>query len=253
MAPFDDVTAAALRTKHPARAATDTPPPIPTGNSECLCLQESDILAAIKTFVPGSAGGPDGLRPQHLKDMTGASAGDAGRRLLALLTEFANLCLTGRVPAAVQPVFCGASLCALKKKKNGGIRPIAVGCTLRRLVAKAACKAVSDKMTTRFLPIQVGFGVPRATEAAAHAARAFISGLQPGEGFLKLDFKNAFNTVRRDEMLLLVHDELPELYAFVYMCYASSSLLDFGAHLLQSDEGFQQGDPLGPCCFVCRH
>jgi hypothetical protein len=75
VAPFDDVTTAALRTKHPAQAVTDAPPPIPTGNSECLCLQESDLLATIKTFVPGSAGGPDGLRPQHLKDMTGASAG----------------------------------------------------------------------------------------------------------------------------------------------------------------------------------
>ena len=50
-------------------------------------------------------------------------------------------------------------------------------------------------------------------------------------------------------MLLLVRNELSELYAFVYMCYASSSLLDFGAHLLQSDEGFQQGDLLGPLLF----
>ena len=156
MAPFDDVTAVALRAKHPARAATDIPPPIPTSNSECLCLQESDILAAIKTFAPGSAGGPDGLRPQHLKDLTGASAGDAGRRLLAQLTEFANLCLTGRVSAAIQPVLCGASLCALTKK-DGGIRPIAVGCTLRRLVAKAACKAVNNKIAAQFLPIQLGF------------------------------------------------------------------------------------------------
>ena len=50
-------------------------------------------------------------------------------------------------------------------------------------------------------------------------------------------------------MLRLVRDELPEMYAFVYMYYASSSLLDFGAHLLLSDEGFQQGDPLGPLLF----
>ena len=64
-------------------------------------------------------------------------------------------------------------------------------------------------MAAQFLLVQLGFGVPRATEAAAHAARAFISGLQPGEGFLKLDFKNAFNIVRRDEMLRLVRDELP--------------------------------------------
>jgi hypothetical protein len=85
--------------------------------------------------MPGSAGGLDGLRPQHLKDLTGALAGDAGRRLLAIRTEFVNICLSGRVPEVIQPVFCGASLCALNKK-DGGIRTIAVGGILRRLVAK---------------------------------------------------------------------------------------------------------------------
>jgi hypothetical protein len=50
-------------------------------------------------------------------------------------------------------------------------------------------------------------------------------------------------------MLLHEHDELPALYAFVYMCYASSSLLDLVAYLLQSDGGFQQGGPLGPLLF----
>ena len=247
MAPFDDVTAEALRTKHPSRAASDVPPPTPSTDN-CLSLQESDILAAIKSFMPGSAGGCDGLRPQHLKDLTSASAGDAGQRLLTQLTEFTNLCLTGRVPAVIQPVFCGASLCALNKK-DGGIRPIAVGSTLRRLIAKAACKAVTAKMAARFLPVQVGFGVPRATEAAAHAARAYVSELQPGEGLLKLDFRNAFNMVRRDAMFQTVLEEMPELYPFIHMCYASTSLLSFGDHLLMSDEGFQQGDPLGPLLF----
>jgi hypothetical protein len=116
-------------------------------------------------------------------------------------------------------------------------------------VAKATCKAVTAKMAASFLPVQVGFGVPRATEAAAHAARVFVSSLQRGEGLLKLDFKNAFNTVRRDSMLQTVHDELSELYAFVHICYATSSLLNFGDQLLLSDEGFQQGDPLGPLLF----
>ena len=137
MAPFDDVTAEALRAKHPVRTASDPSLPPPSKEETCLHLQDSDIRAAIASFAPGSAGGPDGMRPQHLKDLTNASAGEAGRRLLTRLTEFTNLCLTGRVPADIQPIFCGASLCALNKK-DGGIRPIAVGSTLRRLVSKAA-------------------------------------------------------------------------------------------------------------------
>jgi hypothetical protein len=247
LALFDDVTAEALRSKHPSRVTYDSPLPMPN-NDVCLLLQQGKILAAVKSFMPGSAGGPDGLRPQHLKDLNSASAGDAGQRLLYRLTDFTNLCLTGRVPVVIQPVFCGAALCALNKK-DGGIRPIAVGSTIRRLIAKAACKAVTAKMAAQFLPVQIGFGIPRATEAAAHAARAFVAGLQPEEGLLKLDFKNAFNMLRRDSMFQTVHEEIPELYPFVHMCYSSASLLNFGEYILLSDEGVQQGDPLGPLLF----
>ena len=50
-------------------------------------------------------------------------------------------------------------------------------------------------------------------------------------------------------MLRVVYEELPELYTFVHMCYAGSSLLNFGVHQLRSDEGLQQGDPLAPLLF----
>jgi len=66
-------------------------------------------------------------------------------------------------------MFCGTTLCALNKI-DGGIHPIAVGSTLCRLIANAACKAMTSKMTARFLPVQVGFGISHATEAVAHAA-----------------------------------------------------------------------------------
>ena len=61
--------------------------------------------------MPGSAGGPDGSRPQHLKELTSALTDDAGQRLLARLTEFTNPCLSGRVAAVIQPVFNGAAQC----------------------------------------------------------------------------------------------------------------------------------------------
>ena len=96
------------------------------------------------------------------------------------------------------------------------------------------------EMAARFLPVQLDFDVPSATEAVAHAARSYIAGLQPGQGLLKLDVSNPFNKVRRDNMFQAVHDELPELYPFVHMCYARASLLNFGDHLLLSDEGAQR-------------
>ena len=103
-------------------------------------------------------------------------------------------------------------------------------------------------MSSRFLPVQIGFGIPRATESAAHAARAYVAGLQPGQGLLKLDFKNTFNMVRRETMFQIVLEELPELYPYIHTCYSSASLLNFGDHVLLSDEGFQQATRLVRCC-----
>ena len=87
------------------------------------CHSESCI------FPRGSAGGPDGLRPQHLLDLTSASAEHGGRELLRSLTSFTNFVLEGNVPPFVQPIFFGDTLIPLHKK-DGGIRPIAVGQTL---------------------------------------------------------------------------------------------------------------------------
>ena len=259
MAPHDDKTLAALLLKHPPRRVAPSVAAPTTQNNNSLnspssltppplVVLDRDILDAIKSFPAGSAGGIDGMRPQHLKDLTSVHTGDAGQRLISRLTEFANLCLAGDVPTVIRPVFCGASLCALTKK-DGGIRPIAVGCTLRRLVAKTASKSVQAKMATKLAPIQLGFGVKQGTEAAAHAARRFLWDMQPGQALLKLDFVNAFNAISREEILRTLREELPELYPFISTCYSSSSHLCFDEFLITSDEGAQQGDPLGPLLF----
>ena len=98
-------------------------------------------------------------------------------------------------------------------------------------------------------PTQLGFGVKQGTEAAVHATRRFLQDMQPGQALLKLDFANAFNAISRDVILRTVHDELPELFPFITTCYNSSSHLCFGDFLISSDEGAQQGDPLGPLVF----
>ena len=92
-------------------------------------------MQAIRSFPCNSAGGPDGLRPQHLVDMTSASAERGGRELLTTLSSFILHILEGNTPSSIQPILFGANLIALNKKE-GGIRPIAVGQILHRLAAK---------------------------------------------------------------------------------------------------------------------
>jgi hypothetical protein len=110
--------------------------------------------------------------------------------------------------------------------------PIAVGSTLRPIVAEAVCRSVKDKVVVKVAQNRLGFGVRFGAEAAAHAARSFLLKHNRGESLLKTDFSKAFNTLQRDEMLSKVHNELPELYPFMYSCYSDESFLRFGQYTL---------------------
>ena len=53
------------------------------------------------------------------------------------LVAFVTLVLEGKTPSSVHSFFFGATLTVLEKKE-GGVSPIAVGCTLQHSVAKIA-------------------------------------------------------------------------------------------------------------------
>lgn len=242
IAPFDSASFNKLKVKHPPQPCDrrEFPPCV----SAALRVLQQDVRTAVNSFSLGSAGGASGLRPQHLKDALSRRTGDAGSRLLIRLTDLVNIILSGSVPELVLPVLAGASLTAFNKK-DGGIRPIAVGDTLRRLSAKCATKAVQEKFAGVFGPSQLGFGISGGCEAAVHASRRFTNNSKMGDVFLKLDFENAFNSIRRDHVAQCFARHAPELLPFYKMCYEKDSLLFFGSDfMLDSAEGFQQGDPL---------
>ena len=240
----------ALQDKHPP-SPPDFSPPTPPLSSDYPSVSESEVYEAIMSFPPASSGGPDGLRPQHLKDMLFmCTTNHRDSPLLSALASFTSLVLEGSCPASVRQFFFGARLIALDKE-GGGVRPIAVGCCLRRLAAKVACRRVVKDMALLLSPRQLGVGVQGGVEATIHAAREYISSLNTDDhdALIKLDFKNAFNTLRRDRMLHSVKDLCPDIFPFVFSVYHSSSFLFWEDKQILSAEGVQQGDPLGPLLF----
>ena len=242
MAEHGPATLQLLMDKHPPAPLDRRNSPVSTDPP--LSITSKDVLKAVKSFTPGSAGGPDGLRPQHLADMVGPQGGT----LLDALTELMSLILSGGVPDEVRPTFFGATLFAFAKK-DGGVRPIAVGLSLRRLASKIANSKALDLCSSLLAPRQLGVGIKGGAEALAHAARRFLYSMKVDEVFVKLDFSNAFNSIRRDAVLEATAQFAPALVPYVLSSYGSSSNLWFGKDLIASDEGLQQGDPLGPLLF----
>ena len=224
---------------------------LPPQVSACppISVLPTEVSRAIRSFPSGSAGGPDGLRPQYLKDLLATGIGSGGTdALLGAITDFVNMLLEGRVPVSVCPILFGGSLIAISKK-SGGIRPIAIGYLWRRLAGKVACHRVSEQAAALLAPRQLGFGVPGGCESAVHVARRFVENIQPDQVLLKVDFKNAFNSIRRDSILEAVSKFTPALFPFVSSAYTQGSELVMGSFTVSSEEGAQQGDPLGPLLF----
>ena len=91
--------------------------------------------------------------------------------------------------------------------------------------------------------------LPCPPEAAAHSARKFLSFPSADSVLIKIDFKNAFNTIRRDCILESVRVRIPDIFNFCKLAYGDASYLSFRGTEILSQEGCQQGDPLGPLLF----
>jgi len=104
---FDSATLELLYLKHPSCPMDRRHPPVTSWAP--LCLGRLEVEQAICSFIPGSAGGPDGLLPQHLVDMLDSSFSIS---FSDTLTAWSNLVLAGGVPLPVRPIFWRIFICS---------------------------------------------------------------------------------------------------------------------------------------------
>ena len=205
------------------------------------------IKKMVKSFARGTAPGPSGLRAQHLKDAIRSTHGDEATEQLAAIC---NLLAKGEAPALLAHHLAGASLMGMEKP-GGGIRPIAVGEVLRRLVAKCFCNTFEKEVSSYLWPRQIGVAAPLGAEVGSQTVRQWCERNQATAGKILFvaDFENAFNTIDREQFLRQVRHRLPGLSRWAEWCYGGPSKLFFDGTVINSEVGVQQGDPLGPLFF----
>ncbi|KAL0208493.1 hypothetical protein P9112_011080 [Eukaryota sp. TZLM1-RC] len=133
-------------------------------------------------------------------------------------------------------------------KPGGGVRPIAVGESITRLLAIISFKRVKSSAINFFRPYQFAIGIPDGTTCAALCTDLLFN--QKGENYLlNIDFKNAFNSVFRSSILQELELHYPPLLPYFKLMYGSPSNLIFHSENIVSSRGVKQGDPLGPFFF----
>ena len=169
------------------------------------------------------------------------------------ITVLARLCIKiakdiHYIPEHIRPFFFGAKLIPLKKKDDG-VRPIAIGTIFRKLIGTSIMNSIKSTLPGFFSPVQFGVGIPGGAENIIHGIRELYR-LHPNYHIVSLDLVNAFNSISRKVVVAQVNEHYPLLNPWIWQCYGSpSQLLVQGSPCIASSTGVQQGDPLGPLLF----
>ena len=213
--------------------------------------------AAVRTGImksdANSAPGPSGLSNSHLQCMLQQGQTVPARLTKALAWLGTAVFKPGDgLPPTFWRLFTSANLTAVGEK----LRPIACGDTLRRLFTSIYCKQHRARFADLFESVaQYGVAVSDGVERIVTMAQLVVEG---GGGLLAIDGKNAFNAVSRTAVLAQVAEFAPDLYPLVAHMYGVDSKPSLlvgidgraAAAIIQSLQGVQQGDPLGPLLFA---
>jgi hypothetical protein len=164
--------------------------------------------------------------------------------------------LQGGLHAAIQQPLCAANLIPLSKK-DGGIRPIAVGDVLRRVAGKVLLGMPDTKRELECLkPRQFGVGVPFAAEMVGMGIQRLADGHLPpdvSEAWVQgqYDVKNAYNTMHRSAFLQGARRQAPTSYNWLAWAYSfPAPLICQGKIIAYSKTGVHQGDSMAPTAFA---
>ncbi|KAL0214944.1 hypothetical protein P9112_007128 [Eukaryota sp. TZLM1-RC] len=168
-------------------------------------LSEKEVETAIFRLPSGKAPGPSGITFDMLKSVCRQNA-----FIIKDLCSFFQDVLTMKI---VPPKELSASRLVALTKPNGKVRPIAIGEAIYRLMSSVIFNRVSTKAKEYFFPFQYRIKTIDGASVAALTSDLFFN-CHENSCIFNLDFKNAFNSVKRDSIWKEIKSNFPELETF---------------------------------------
>ena len=201
---------------------------------------DARLIRSTSLRVSGAAG-PSGLDAHAWRRLCTAFK-TASDDLCQALADFAKrLCISLLDPRGLAP-FLACRLIALDKCP--GVRPLGIGDTARRIIAKAVLAVIREDVQDAAGSAQLCAGQISGCEAAVHSVRESFQ-LEDTEAALLVDASNAFNSINRMSTLKNIQLICPPFANILINCYRDPTKLFIDGDALYSQEGTTQGDPLG--------
>ena len=202
-----------------------------------------EVRRVLLQFPRGSSGGLGGLMCDHL-----VGEGPIHSRLVEVIAGCSSAFAWNRLPSEVSALIAGAKLVTLPKK-DGGMRPIAVGELIRRIAGKLLVNRYQAEAASVLRPAQLGVAVPRGVECIIHEVNQWVSSCPVGEVLAQVDLRNAFGCVDRAAFLEAIASASPYLVPYCLACYGHPVVVANSSHQASVHQGLHQGDPLSPLLF----
>ena len=122
------------------------------------------------------------------------------------------------------------------------MRPLACGDPIRRLVAKCFCAAGKEEISKSCAGRNYGVGCPGGVEVVAHSLRDCLKEHKGSKlGLLKIDFRDAFNLVKRSHFVKAACEMFPAMPKWTEWCYGEATMLLYDhQHIIESCAGVPQ-------------
>eukprot|EP01091_Cochliopodium_minus_P008654 TRINITY_DN1999_c0_g1_i12.p1 TRINITY_DN1999_c0_g1~~TRINITY_DN1999_c0_g1_i12.p1 ORF type:complete len:1018 (+),score=208.55 TRINITY_DN1999_c0_g1_i12:231-3056(+) len=218
---------------------------------EIIKVQPKIVRKSIYSFNKNTSCGRDSWKISHIISFIKTGVPHYNNVNLKTLTKFINNILSGKLPKTAAPFFTSAPL-LLFVGQDSVPRPIACGEIFRRLSSKVLVASQKLAIKKQFGNTgQMAISETSGGEKIIHIAQSIVAknGNQKGLSVLKIDLKNAFNSVDRNVMFKEVRSKLPRMSRYVEYCYGNHSYKFVEDRLIISQTGVDQGDPLGPVLF----